>query len=232
MQRKNRWIGLLIVLAVVLTSVAVSADDDDGYKTPEDVAAAFVQAVADNDADDVLDTFGIEQRVARFDLSKLVQVKGGYAIGINPPAPNNSEMFRELNEHYMQGQAARSIYVFCASFFADMGELTAQSAYDADDAWAREMGNRVNPVQLKGLAIESVAESAEQGSKNLREEFAKRAAAYSVDEVVGREIVYTLDGKRFRGGMQFFRIGEQWFIDGLWASRRSGYELGAVTRLW
>jgi hypothetical protein len=210
-----------------------------GYKTPEDAATAYLEALKSGDLDAALATFAVESYAENADLKSYIRLIEQYSpLGHNGmPLPNTGDFVRSLNISALEGYITSGIYrnlmVYAYPTEANKYASTPLDAQSVDDFFS----GLEDDTKLRELATLEIKRMLSQSELNSR----LRGTIYSSETVANnRESTLAVTGADeiadvaafldIAGTEYLFVNSAVKYADGMWRLKGGG-SLGLVLRI-
>lgn len=229
--KKKKGKGKILCIAAVifvLTAVLVlqnfsilpllpfgrTAGSDTGYKEPEKVAEAFVQAIANKDFDKALSLFGNYHMAENYDISTYVDQMGVWNPGLTE-YPTEEKFFEEAALENQKSASAKQITHFCFSFQADEKYLNNMPISVSSESEAKDLASDLKSAcdmdEMETLELKRMEYAKpEVQKKAIKEDW--RYKIYDADEIAEYAVLYEYNGDTYCGGMTLLRYDEKWYI--------------------
>lgn len=199
--------------------------EGEGYATPEDAVAVYVNGLVDNDIDEMLSAFAVETFVDNYSLEKTVEWRRAYWSTIWEYVPGVSNFAREINIENRRFEIINMIkshYIVLTSTdkFIEGGLSTRyildneyengkdliDSLYHVDDL-AYVSGMHYN---REFIAPERMTSS--YLSEIVQKKLTERASQINADEIRAAVTVFYRGSETFVLAVDCVKYGEKWFV--------------------
>jgi hypothetical protein len=233
MPRASRRVGLGVVLAAVVVTAVVALSggilvgsvlNHGGpavksgvvgsavFAAPEDAIRQYMNGVAANDADQILQACGIDEVASKFQWEAWAE-RLQAILPWSKLAPSQYPLYATENQYARAAdillQVRNLAYGLLSSLPTD-GTTVAPVTKDQVEKYARE----VDPSLLAGLKVLEVKFPIAHlaGDARTLSTFAAQARVYGADEMTERLALFELNGKTYEVGFQLLRYGSSWIV--------------------
>ena len=195
--------------------------EGEGYESPEEAVAAYLQAKKSGDAAGMLATFAIETYVSEMDAQvELERYRAFYpTLGIQMPL--GGEYQQQLAVAARYGQLADNLFYQWMLYswpegYEEFGGTTISLTEDgAVEAFLAGLAENDAAARWQEMEIVEFVEPAELSDMYLNESnqqnIAKQVASYGCDELVSVAVKLDIGGEEWYQCMNVARYGEKWY---------------------
>lgn len=229
---KKRILAIFFLFSIItlLMSCNLTEENPGNFSTPEKTIEHFIKGIKDNNLEHALEACAIQEVSENYDFVALTN----HIKMLNPVwqnAPNEYQMYRDINKFRVGAQIAGQIALFSYSFFTDQG-LDGSPVRIEDDSQASNFVKAVDPSKLSNLNIKEIEIPPQLLDEKTKEKFnGSFVQIYKADEATERVVLYELDNKFYLGGFQLLRYKDYWKISSLQSALAGTSPMGTVTEI-
>jgi hypothetical protein len=222
----HRFVTVLLALSLLVSFDTLAATPrnapsatpgatEQGFDTPEETIAYFVERVAAVDYDAALSACAIHTMAENYHFEAMAERLK--AIIPTVMLPSEYPMFARYNQAKAEADILRqlswmSLSVTLAKSYPDFLKGTPHFDKDLDYG---DFVRSADPSPLKGMAIVEIGKhhllDSDANQKNLR----AVAGVYGAQAGTLRDVLYNIDGQLYAGGVHLLRYDSGWLIDSL-----------------
>ena len=195
--------------------VAAPAGQTDSpiFQTPDEVIAHYVEGIARNDVNRILQAAAGPELGESFQFDRSVERLGGVMMLMQSLAPSDYPFYAEINQLYLSSQILSQVKLLAYSLLSDE-EVDGSSLFEVDAERVKRFIAAVDPAGLAGLEVETIALPNEtlMNDERYLKNMALMAAVNGADEATERVALLSFAGRHYVIGFTLLRYGETWKI--------------------
>jgi hypothetical protein len=202
----------LITGALALAPVAALGQAGPGAATPEDAVTTYLDAVAANDVEAILDATAVDEMAAGFDFAAYSERLRAMNLGFSL-APSEYPMYAEMNGYQQAAQILAQVRNLAYGLLSDE-TIDGRVIAPVDEAQVASFVAAVDPARLGDLSVLDIRLPEPEAAADERyvENVARIAAINGADELTERLALVGLDGETWGVGFTLLRYGDAWLV--------------------
>ena len=200
------------------------------FKSPEDTINAYMQGIAENNIQKILQTLAIDEMSEHFDF-ELYTERVGIFIPTTSLAPSEYPLYVESNKRQLSADMLHQMNFLAYSLLSSepVGEGTA---IQIDPERTRNFVEAVDPGRLSSLDIQRIdpANKLVMETTPYLESAAALARIFGADESTERVALLLFEENYYYAGFTLLRYGETWKISRQASAIADTNPMGAANR--
>jgi hypothetical protein len=201
------------------------------FKTPEDAINAYMQGVAQADANKILQACAINEMSEKFRFD-LYTERLKALMPSQSQAPANSPFYVEINKMQLSGQILARVKVLAYGLLSSEKVDDASVIVITDTARINKFMQDVDPKKLANLKVEKISPPNKtlMSSASYQNNATQNALAYGADESTERVVLFSFAQNYYYVGFTLLRYGDSWKISSPTSALANTNALGAPTK--
>lgn len=207
-------LALLLIVALLLpNAVGQSPGAEAAFGTPEEAITHYLDGVARNDVDQILQACATHEMAEGFAFALQVEMLGGMMILGEFLSPAETPFYAELNRMKVSARILNQVNLLTLSLLSSE-EISPVPIPGVDSERVARFVRELDPMRLAGLEIVSIGrpDEALMDSPRYLEHAARFAGIYGADEQTERVVLLSFEERLFVIGFTLLRYGESWKI--------------------
>lgn len=225
--RKTRMIlgGICLVLALVLViqlllnriskpenAMNVTSEKAEciGYETPEKLMEAFTQAIADNQAELVLQMFADDLVIQNH---KLHDQTTYWSVDMHL-IPEGNPIYQDADRLRYRGEHASKIKTMCLSMVCPRNELMYGMTFEEDEnEKEKQIDELLESFKLNDIKnFRMVRMDRMENDGNTGKSWERKCTAYGANDYSEYGVLYQYGGKTWAGKVTVIKYGDLWYL--------------------
>lgn len=192
---------------------AAGQTDSPIFQTPDEVIAHYVEGIARNDVNRILQAAAGPELGESFQFDRSVERLGGVMMLMQSLAPSGYPFYAEINRSHLSSQILSQVKLLAYSLLSDE-EVDGSSLFEVDAERVKRFIAAVDPAGLAGMEVETIALPNEtlMNDERYLKNMALMAAVNGADEATERVALLSFAGRHYVIGFTLLRYGETWKI--------------------
>jgi hypothetical protein len=199
--------------AIVQPANATALPDAVSFATPEAAITAYLDGVAGNNVEKILQAAAVNEMAAGFHIDRQVERLGGVLNPFMDLAPSDYPFYVDMNKVQLASRILNQVKAFTYSLLSDVkvdGTLVLNVNADAVATLTKAM----DPQRLAGIKVERIDIPAKtlMNDPKYISNATKSAAVYGADESTERVALFSFEGNDYVVGFTLLRYGDTWKV--------------------
>ena len=218
-------VGCLGVGGIVKPAAAV-------YKTPEDAINAYLEGVAKNDTQKVLQACAINEMGEKFQFDLFTERLGGVII-TSQLSPTDYPFYVETNKAQLTYQITSRLKILAYSLLSSENVAEGVTLLGMDAKKTAKFMKDVDPKKLSSLKVEEIRLPNKKlmDGAQYQDNADKSARIYGADEQTERVALFSFDGDDYFVGFTLLRYGDSWKISNPISNLANTSAMGAAQKI-
>ena len=196
--------------------------EGDGFATPEEAVAFYLEGLKNLDYNQMLKAFAWETQAEHFSTEARVRRVKAYTMGMKPRMPSDGAFLRSAALYSLLSAQTDVIYTSLEAYIlgednpADKtGSVTLKTDEDFEAFWKKFDNGRLEKLSRMGEIVFPTPDQVTENRfsmENNQKNYAKQNAAYGADETADVPAVADLGGEVLFVAPTAARYGDRWYL--------------------